>query len=195
MGGQRILRGLLVVVLACELSLGLVAIPVAAQGVAPAPAGQDISLFTVTARLRGFQEVPTISTRARGDFQAQVSPDRIQFTLTYQDLEAPTTVAHIHFDQRHVATPGNIVAFLCGGGGKPACPPAGTVTGTVTPADIIGPAAQGIEPGAFREVVRALRAGVTYANVHSEKFPAGEIRGQIRRSEIPPPPEETQDES
>ena len=193
MNRRYVLRGLLIIVLAGELGVGLVTIPVGAQGLAPT--GQNGQTFSVTARLRGFQEVPTISSRARGDFQAQVSRDAIQFTLSYQDLEAPTTVAHIHFDQRHVATPGNIVAFLCGGGGKPACPPSGTVTGTVTPADIIGPAGQGIEPGEFREVVRAVRAGVTYANVHSEKFPNGEIRGQIRRVEIPPPVEETQDES
>jgi hypothetical protein len=46
-------------------------------------------------------------------------------------------------------------------------------------ADVIGPTTQGIEPGAFAELVRAMRAGVTYTNVHSTKFPAGEIRGQI----------------
>jgi CHRD domain len=48
------------------------------------------------------------------------------------------------------------------------------------PTDVIGPASQGIAAGEFDELVRAIRAGVTYANVHSEKFPGGEIRGQIK---------------
>ncbi|MDQ4029624.1 MAG: CHRD domain-containing protein, partial [Actinomycetota bacterium] len=79
----------------------------------------------------------------------------------------------------HVA--GGVIAFLCGGGGKPACPAThGTVEGTIRPADVIGPAAQGIAAGEFDELVRAIRAGATYANVHSGTYPAGEIRGQIR---------------
>jgi hypothetical protein len=123
-----------------------------------------------------------------------VSPTAIQYALSYANLEGTANVAHIHFGQRGVA--GGISAFLCGGGGKPACPPAGTVTGMVTAADIIGPAAQGIEPGQFLELVRAMRAGVTYANVHSlPQWPQGEIRGQIRRVDVPPPPEETVEES
>jgi hypothetical protein len=32
----------------------------------------------------------------------------------------------------------------------------------------------------FDELVRAIRAGVTYVNVHSETFPGGEIRGQLK---------------
>ena len=47
---------------------------------------------------------------------------------------------------------------------------------------------QGSTAGEFAELVSAIRAGVTYANVHStnaggvtnSKFNAGEIRGQIR---------------
>jgi hypothetical protein len=44
---------------------------------------------------------------------------------------------------------------------------------------VIGPDAQGIAPGEFAELVRAMRAGVTYANVHTTTHGGGEIRGQI----------------
>jgi CHRD domain-containing protein len=71
--------------------------------------------------------------------------------------------------------------FLCGGGSKPACPASGTVTGTIVPADVIGPSGQGIAAGEFAELVRAIRNGATYANLHTEMFPGGEIRGNIRR--------------
>jgi hypothetical protein len=53
------------------------------------------------------------------------------------------------------------------------------VSGTITSADVIGPAGQGIAPGEFDELVRALREGATYANVHTTLYPGGEIRGQI----------------
>ena len=55
-----------------------------------------------------------------------------------------------------------------------------TVEGTRTAADMFGGAtAQGIAPGEFDELVRALRAGATYANVHTTGRPGGEIRGQL----------------
>ena len=38
---------------------------------------------------------------------------------------------------------------------------------------------QGIDAGEFDELVRAIRAGATYANVHSQTFGPGEIRGPI----------------
>ena len=129
--------------------------------------------------LTGYQEGAGVSTIASGSFEATIDEDAstIDYTLSYSGLEAPVLFAHIHFGNRF--TSGGVSAFLCGGGSKPACPQQGTVTGTVTAADVIGPTAQGIEAGAFAELVRAMRAGVTYTNVHSTKFPAGEIRGQI----------------
>lgn len=66
-----------------------------------------------------------------------------------------------------------------GPAGTPICPQSGTVTGTFTAANVIGPSEQGIAAGEFEELIKAMRAGVTYANVHSTKFPGGEIRGQI----------------
>ena len=140
------------------------------------------------ARLNGYNEVTSKSTVARGSFEARIRNGTIRYRLSYRDLETPALFAHIHFGQPHVN--GGVIAFLCGGGGKPACPETtGTVRGTITPADIVGPgpnpanpaADQGIEPGSFQEAVRAVRAGAVYANVHSERFPGGEIRGQLRR--------------
>jgi hypothetical protein len=134
--------------------------------------------------LNGYNEVigpGSISTTGRGIFRASIDEDSqtISYTLTYAELENTATQAHVHFAQRHVG--GGVIYFLCGGGGKPPCPsPGGTVTGVVTPADIIGPAGQGIEAGSFAEAVRAMRAGATYANVHSMRWGAGEIRGQLR---------------
>jgi hypothetical protein len=62
------------------------------------------------------------------------------------------------------------------------CPAnAGTVTGTLTAANVLGPAAQGVTPGDFDAIVDALESDTTYANIHTMAFPAGEIRGEIRR--------------
>ena len=48
---------------------------------------------------------------------------------------------------------------------------------------MIGPLGQGIEPLAFGELLSAVRAGYTYANVHTSKWPGGEIRGQLNERE------------
>ena len=138
--------------------------------------------------LTGYQEATTlgpISTTGTGTFDATLNNagDEISYTLTYTDLEGiasngVVTAAHIHFGQRGVS--GGVIAFLCGGGTKPApCPLSGTVTGTIKAADIQGPTGQGIEPLSFAEAVRALRAGMVYANVHTTRWPSGEIRGQV----------------
>lgn len=135
------------------------------------------------ARLTGFQEVPSLSTTGRGSFEAKVKKDSIEYELRYRGLSAPALQSHIHLGQRGVA--GDISAFLCGGDGKPACPPGtsdtAVVKGTIVAADVIGPTDQGIEAGELDEVLRALRRGFTYANVHTSTFPPGEIRGQIKR--------------
>jgi hypothetical protein len=139
---------------------------------------KNVSTGPMSGYLEGAPGGP-VSSAASGSFEATIDDgaSEIGFTLTYADLEAPVLFAHIHFGQRSVN--GGVAAFLCGGGGKPACPQSGTVTGTIAPADVVGPTGQGIAAGEFGELVAAIRAGRTYANVHSTKFPAGEVRGQI----------------
>jgi len=141
----------------------------------------------VSGTLTGYEEVPAVSTAANGRLRATVTPSDTGFAyrLSYAGLEGSVTQAHIHFAQAGVN--GGISVWLCGTGtnpgpaGTPVCPaPSGSVEGTIDAADVVGPAAQGIAPGEFGELLRAMRAGVTYANVHSSMFPGGEIRSQLR---------------
>jgi len=137
--------------------------------------------------LNGYQEVPAVSSTGTGSFRAAIAPngDAIAYKLSYSSLEGDVTQAHIHFGQRGVN--GGIVTFLCsnlgnGPAGTQACPPApATVEGTIEADDIVGAAAaQGIAAGELGEVLRAIRAGMTYANVHTSKHAGGEIRSQLR---------------
>ena len=57
--------------------------------------------------------------------------------------------------------------------------PCDRLRGIIRPADVIGPAGQGITAGQFDELLQAIRAGATYVNVHSTLYPGGEIRSQI----------------
>jgi CHRD domain len=132
--------------------------------------------------LDGLQENPSISTAAIGLFIATIADDEqsINVMLSYNPLEGGMVLAaHIHVAREFVN--GGIVINLCGAGGKPPCPtPSGQVTATVTAADVVEVAAQGIAAGELAEVISAMRRGATYVNVHSTAFPGGEIRAQIR---------------
>jgi CHRD domain len=131
------------------------------------------------ARLSGFQETPSLNSTGHGRLTLRLTDTGGEFKLTYADLSGPPAVAHIHVGQKGVA--GGVSVFFCGGV-KPACPnsTSGTVTGTFTAADVVGPTAQGFDAGDLASLDKAIVAGVTYANMHTAKFPAGEIRGQIR---------------
>lgn len=128
-------------------------------------------------------EAGAVSTEGNGRFRARVKREgsvlTIEYRLQYEDLEgATTTQAHIHFGQK--ATVGGVSAFLCGGGDKPACDPdSDTIENTIDAADVTGPSGQGIAAGEIAELIRAMRHGAAYVNVHTNLYPGGEIRGQI----------------
>ena len=141
---------------------------------------------TIHEFLSGYEEDPlTISTSGNGEFQARInnSDTEIEYSLTYSDLEGNVLQSHIHVAQP--AQSGGISVFLCtnlgnGPAGTQLCPPApATITGTIRASDVIGPAGQGIAAGELAELISAIRAARTYVNVHTAKYPSGEIRANL----------------
>lgn len=134
--------------------------------------------------LNGYEENPDVSTAAWGSFDARLSSDgsTLSYTLSYDGLEGNVLQSHVHFGKR--AVNGGVSFFLCtnlgnGPAGTPTCPQSGTVTGEIDATEVVGPAGQGIEPGNLAEIVAAMRGGHAYANVHTSKWPGGEIRAQL----------------
>jgi hypothetical protein len=97
-----------------------------------------------------------VSTTGRGEFTATIAPDGdvILYTETFSGLQGTVTQSHIHVGQLGVN--GSIVIFLCQTaanpdptGLAPQCPQEGTVTGTITAANVIAgaTASQQLEGG------------------------------------------------
>jgi hypothetical protein len=141
-------------------------------------------------QLDGWAETPSVVTTGHGSFRLRVvSADRWEFVLSYEDLEGGTvSAAHIHVGSHHES--GGVSAHLCGGTQPPCHPgPDGDVSGVILAKDVTGPGPpepgqpnrdQGVEPGNMADLLRAIRVGETYANVHTTpRFPGGEIRGQL----------------
>jgi len=143
----------------------------------------------VTTRLKGFNEVPIVSTGATGRLRARIADDEqsIEYELSFSGLQGVVQQSHIHLAQRDVN--GGIVLWLCKGAVSPAdltiaaltpdCPQEGTVTGVLTAANVTPVATQQIGANELDEVIVAIRAGKAYANVHTAPSPGGEIRGQL----------------
>jgi hypothetical protein len=132
------------------------------------------------------EEVPAIHSLGNGTFTATLNDANTQLNweFTFGDLGGSVTQAHIHFAQPGVN--GGIMVFLCtnlanGPIGTQTCPSAGgTISGVLDASDVVGPTSQGMTVGNFGPVVRALKQGVTYVNLHTDKYPGGEIRGQLK---------------
>jgi CHRD domain len=150
----QIIRGraqrALMTLFAATLLLALVAGPVQAQ------------TFTFTAVLNSGQEPPpnTNSSKALGVAFVTFNTDsgELCFSISYDEfnLTSPETVAHFHAP----APPGVNAPVII------PLPPGSPKNGCVT-------------PELTEDLKRDLFRGFWYVNVHTEKNPGGEIRGQL----------------
>jgi hypothetical protein len=182
----------LLTLLAAAVAVAGVTFPVAA------------AVHEIHARCDGYQVVSSQSSNGTAIFRAKVDRDTrtIEYELNYSNLDGDIIQSHIHFSRP--GSNGGIVLFLCTNAGNtpasatpaPLCPGTreGTVTGTLHAGDVVylpfgnqfppPPAGtQGISPGDFDAVVRAIDAGATYVVVHTKAVPTGELRGQIPHHE------------
>jgi hypothetical protein len=113
------------------------------------------------ATLNGATEVPPKTTAGTGDLLATLdtTTKTLTYTLTYEGLTGPATMAHFHGPAAVGANAGVAV---------PIAPPlANPIHGSVKLTD-----AQ----------IKDLEAGKWYTNIHTAANPGGEIRGQVMKA-------------
>jgi CHRD domain len=124
--------------------------------------------YNLTANLKGRFEVPKpngVPTGAVGLFTGkavEMENDRARLTwrLTFAKLSGRAAAAHIHLGKPGKA--GVVMLALCG-----PCKNGQRGAATITHAQL-----------------RKIRTGGTYVNIHTAKNAAGEIRGQVKTSEV-----------
>ena len=95
------------------------------------------------------------ASHGKGTFTGDITGRKLKFTLKFSGLTGPASAAHIHMGAKGVSGP--VVVPLCG-------PCKSPLSKTVS---------------LSASVISAIMKGKAYVNVHTAKYPAGEIRGQL----------------
>jgi plastocyanin len=103
-------------------------------------------------------------------FELNTEGTELKFSITYTTMTGNITAAHFH--RAKASTAGPVVKLICGGQSN-ACPsgPGATLIGSWKSSD-----AQPLTS----DLVKAIREGEIYVNIHTQVNPGGEIRGQLR---------------
>lgn len=117
--------------------------------------------------LNAGQEAPGAVSGASGFFSYTVTGSTLCYTLQVRGLTAAPVAAHIHVGPRN--EPGPVVVPL-------ATPPAASSTVSACITAVEGGAMTPAELAAITADPRAY-----YVNVHTPMWPAGEVRGQLKK--------------
>jgi hypothetical protein len=154
---KRLTRVILALALVISLTIGVTAMA-GAQG--------GSSAFRAT--MNGKNDGTNSKGKGTGTFKISSTGKSIHYTLKASGLTGAVQAAHIHLGK--AGKNGPVIVAICPG------PCSLPKTGTLTAKNFVK--ATGVAN--FAAAIKAIRAGGTYANVHTKKFPAGEIRGQLR---------------
>ena len=126
------------------------------------------------AMLVGSESVPAVETMAKGDatFTPIKDEEGLSYYVTVSDIDN-VTAAHIHLGKK--GENGPPVALITND--KKAGKFSGTIAeGTITKKDLMGSkTGKSVE-----DLIKQIKKGNAYLNVHTDKYPNGEIRGQIK---------------
>jgi len=127
------------------------------------------------AKLSGKEVVPAVETKAMGEADFKLSKDgkELTYILKLMDIEN-VSAAHIHTGM--AGKNGGPVAGLFAGPKKVGMFSGELAKGTIAEKDLIGPLAG----KTIGDLVKLIKDGGAYVNVHTEKYPDGEVRGQIK---------------
>jgi hypothetical protein len=130
---------------------------------------------THKATLTGSEIVPPVVTQATGEVTFALSEDgkTIAYTLTVKNIEN-ATAAHIHAGKK--GENGGPLAGLFAGPKKAGMFSGELAKGTITDKELMGPLAG----KKVKDLDKIIEEGGAYVNIHTEKNPNGEVRGQIK---------------
>jgi hypothetical protein len=125
--------------------------------------------------LSGSEVVPAATTMAKGEATFTLGKDgkELMYKVMVSDIEN-VSAAHIHMGK--MGKNGPAVALIDIKGKK-----AGKFSGTLAEGKVTAKELLGSMKGkTVKDLVKEIEAGNTYLNVHTDKYPDGELRGQIK---------------
>jgi hypothetical protein len=130
------------------------------------------------ATMNAANEVGGVTSDGGGTADYTVDGGTVTFTVTFSNLTSNANMAHIHVGPAGV-NGGIAVPFTS------LLPPhatSGTFSGTFSAANVMAASTPdggiGVDAGDYEGLLRLMREGNTYTNIHSTTYQAGEIRGQ-----------------
>lgn len=140
----------------------------------PVWAAENVS-FHAKAKLDGKDVMPKVKTKAKGNADFKLSKDRKEMTykITVKDIEN-ASAAHIHNGAK--GSNGPPVVNLYKGSKKQGKFSGVLSEGTLTEKDLMGD----LKGKTLDALVDLVKSDSAYVNVHTEAFPDGEIRGQLK---------------
>lgn len=136
----------------------------------------SIGQQTFRATLSGNEEVPPINTQATGSatFTVTTNENGMSYRIHVINIDK-VTMAHIHSGK--IGQNGPVVVTLFQSKATTTGPIKNGILsqGTITSANLEGP----LKGKQISDLVKLIKDGNAYANVHTKQNPKGEIRGQI----------------